>query len=204
MTSDWDSRTPITLLARLRQDPQDRKAWDEFVARYRPKIHAWCTAWGLQPADADDVTQTVLVKLVQKMQHFQYDPARSFRAWLRTVTQHAWNDFTDGLRREAGSRAPDLGALETAEARADLAQRLNDEFDHELMDLALKSVRERVAAHTWEAFLLTTLNGLSGAEAAQKLNQPVAHVFVAKHRVQKMLQEEIRRMEGEGEETPPS
>ncbi|MFO0878189.1 MAG: sigma-70 family RNA polymerase sigma factor [Gemmataceae bacterium] len=196
MSTNWDSQTPVTLLARLQQNSQDTVAWNEFVARYQPKILAWCTAWGLQPADAEDVTQNVLLKLVSTMRTFQYDPARSFRAWLRTVTQHAWSDFTEGLRRVETARVPDVGVLATAEARSDLAQRLAEEFDHELMDLALKSVHDRVSAHTWEAFRLTTLEGLAGAEVAARLGQPVAHVFVAKHRVQKMLQEEIRRLEG--------
>jgi hypothetical protein len=33
-----------------------------------------------------------------------------------------------------------------------------------------------------------------GADAAQKLQIPVVHVFVAKHRVQKMLQDEVRML----------
>ncbi len=38
----------------------------------------------------------------------------------------------------------------------------------------------------------TAVEGLSGAAAATKLDMPVAHVVVAKNRVQKMLQEEAR------------
>jgi hypothetical protein len=37
---------------------------------------------------------------------------------------------------------------------------------------------------------------MSGAEAAACLSMPVASVFKAKSNVQKMLQEEIARMEG--------
>jgi RNA polymerase sigma-70 factor (ECF subfamily) len=198
MSKEPDSRTPATLLSRLRQDPQDQQAWDEFVRRYRPKIHGWCSAWGLQPADADDVTQNVLVKLAQKMRHFQYDPARSFRAWLRTVTQHAWSDFTADLQPRAGGG--DLTGLQTLEARGDLAQRLSEEFDQELLEAALESVKGRVAPQTWEAFRLTTMDGLPGAEAGRRLGLLVGTVFVAKHRVQKMLQEEIQRLETPGQD----
>ena len=53
-------------------------------------------------------------------------------------------------------------------------------------------IKGRVKPATWEAFQLTAIEGLSGADAAHKLGIPVAHVFVAKHRVQKMLQEEVR------------
>ena len=38
MPQDDPSQTSVTLLGRLRQDPYDRAAWDDFVLRYRPKI----------------------------------------------------------------------------------------------------------------------------------------------------------------------
>jgi RNA polymerase sigma-70 factor (ECF subfamily) len=53
-------------------------------------------------------------------------------------------------------------------------------------------VKRRVKPVTWAAFQLTTLDGLSGVAAAQRLQMPVAHVFVAKGRIQKMLQRETR------------
>jgi RNA polymerase sigma factor (sigma-70 family) len=190
-----DSTTSLTLLARLRKDPLDQEAWTEFVRRYRPKIHRWCCEWGLQPMDAEDVTQDVLLKLSQKMRDFQYDPARSFRAWLKTVTQHAWSDYVSGRQAGVGG---EHARLQTLEARADLTRQLSEEFDHELMETAMQVVRQRVAPQTWEAFRLTALEGLSGAEAARQLGVAVANVFVGKHRVQKMLRDEIRRLEEPG------
>ncbi len=194
MATGRDSHTSISLLARVREDPRNEEAWGEFVRRYRPKILGWCREWGLQEADADDVTQIVLAKLAEKMRDFRYDPAGSFRAWLRTVTYHAWSDFVAGERRETGKRRG-AGRLETAEARADLQRQLEEAFDRELLEVAMEQVRQRVAPTTWEAFRLTAVEGLSGAEAAQRVGMPVAHVFVAKHRVQKLLQEEVRQRE---------
>ena len=57
-------------------------------------------------------------------------------------------------------------------------------------------IQKRVKPATWDAFRLTALEGLSGQEAGQRLNMPVAHVFVAKNRVQKLLQDEVRLMKG--------
>jgi RNA polymerase sigma-70 factor (ECF subfamily) len=59
-------------------------------------IRAWCVKWGLQSSDADDVAQDVLLKLLNAMRNFRYDPSRSFCAWLRTVTQSALSDFAAG------------------------------------------------------------------------------------------------------------
>jgi DNA-directed RNA polymerase specialized sigma24 family protein len=104
---------------------------------------------------------------------------------------HDHVEFADGPDREGG----DLTRLQTLEARTDLADRLNEEFDRELLELAMEAVKQRVEPQTWEAFRLTTIEGLSGAEAGSRLGQLVGTVFVAKHRVQKLLVEEIRRLE---------
>jgi RNA polymerase sigma-70 factor (ECF subfamily) len=198
MADDSVGQTRLSLLSRLRRDPEDPSAWDEFVGRYGPKIDGWCRRWGLQDADAQDVAQIVLVRLAAKMRGFVYDPARSFRAWLKTLTRHAWSDFvSDRQRAVAGSG--DTGMFEilhTIEARDDLERHLEEAFDLELLQLATANVRERLAPHTWEAFHLTAVEGLSGAEAASRLGMPVASVFKAKSNVQKMLQQEIARLEG--------
>jgi RNA polymerase sigma-70 factor (ECF subfamily) len=194
--ADVESQTSATLLARLRQVPADQAAWAQFTERYGRKIYAWCRQWNLQQADAEDVTQTVLVKLAEKMRTFDYDPARSFRAWLKTITRHAWSDYWSGRKAvvaAGGSHA--LEMLHTVEAREDLVRRLDGEFDRELLDEAMARVRLRVLPRTWEAFERTALRGQSGAEAAKALDMKVATVFVAKGKVQKMLQEEMRKLE---------
>lgn len=201
MGSMSDSRTRITLLGRLRRDPTNEAAWAEFVEHYGRKVYGWCRKWNLQEADAEDVTQNVLVKLAAKMRDFTYDPSRSFRAWLKTLTNHALSDFQESRRR------PGLGSgdsavyqlLQNVAAGADLVKHLEAEFDRELLQEAMHRVRLRVAPQTWEAFRLTALDGLSGAEAAARIPMAVAQVFVAKRRVQKMLREEVARLEGPDE-----
>ena len=51
------------LLQRLLRCPTDAAAWDQFVRRYSGTIYHWCRRYRLQDADAQDVTQMVLVKL---------------------------------------------------------------------------------------------------------------------------------------------
>jgi RNA polymerase sigma-70 factor (ECF subfamily) len=189
--------TRVTLLAQLRQDPSDQAGWDEFVERYGRHIYRWCRRWKLQDADAEDVTQDILVKLTRKLRAFAYDPSRSFRGWLKTVAHHAWRDFEDG-RRHARPASGD-GQVEelmlTLEARDDLARKLEEAFDLELLEAAKARVRLRVAPHTWEAFRLAALEGLPVAEVAARARLQVAMVYVAKSKVQKMLREEIEKLE---------
>jgi RNA polymerase sigma factor (sigma-70 family) len=190
-------RTSTSLLGRLRQDATDQAAWSEFVRRYGGPIYRWCRQWHLQEADAQDVTQTVLVKLSQKLRTFTYDPARSFRAYLKTLARYAWCDFLAERKQPgAGTGATEvLRALEAVQAGDDLVQRLNEHFDQEVLEEAQARVQQRVEPHTWEAFRLTAMERLSGARAAAQLGLKVATVFKAKSKVQKMLQEEVARLE---------
>lgn len=188
-----DSSTSLTLLQRLRMDTQSEQAWEQFVQRYHPRIRQWCRQWGAQEADADDVAQAVLTKLTQRLRTFRYDPSRSFRAYLKTMTQNVWSDLL-AMRQRGGMPGDSrtLRLLDSLEARQDLERRLAEDFDHELLDNAFKNIQERVSPQTWEAFRLTALEGLSGANAAQRLDMPVAHVFVAKQRVGKLLNQFVQ------------
>jgi RNA polymerase sigma-70 factor (ECF subfamily) len=189
--------TGVTLLARLRQLPTDQAAWDMFVECYGRHIYRWCRQWKLQDADAEDVTQNILVKLARKLRDFVYDPSRSFRGWLKTLTHHAWRDFVDSPRcaQAAGGDGQVWELMRALEAREDLVQRLQQAFDHEVLEAATVRVRLRVAPHTWEAFRLVVLDGLPVAAVGAKVQMQVAMVYVAKSKVQRMLQEEIQRLE---------
>jgi RNA polymerase sigma-70 factor (ECF subfamily) len=191
------STTDVSLLMRVGHDPGNEQAWRDFVKRYGRQIYLWCRRWQLQDADAEDVTQNVLVILAEKMREFRYDASGSFRAWLKTVTQHAWSKYVARLQRpgQGSGDSSVLSQLHTLEARDELAAKLEEEFDRELLDLAMLRVAQRVEPHTWQAFQLLALDGLSGAEVASRLSMPVAMVYVAKSRVQKLLQETISQLE---------
>jgi RNA polymerase sigma-70 factor (ECF subfamily) len=197
MPSPSVMQTSASLLGRLRSDPADQAAWTEFVRRYAPQIYRWCNKWKLQDADARDVTQTILLKLAEKMRTFSYDPARSFRAYLKTLVRYACCDFLDDRRR------PDLGSgdtavleeLASAAARDDLLAHLDAVFDLELLEEAMTRVQQRVEPHTWDAFRLTAIERLSGSVVAEQLRLKVATVFKAKSKVLNMLREELARLE---------
>jgi RNA polymerase sigma factor (sigma-70 family) len=197
MTTSSAIRTSPSLLGRLRKSERDESAWSEFVNRYGSKILQWCRGRKVQEADAHDITQTILLKLAEKMRTFEYDPTRSFRAYLKTITNYALIDFLESRSRagiaDGGSVA--LEVLHTVEAREDLVQHLNSTFDQELLEQAMERVRIRVEPHTWGAFCMTAIEGISGSEVAEKLKIKVATVFKARRKVQQMLQEEIRKLD---------
>jgi RNA polymerase sigma factor (sigma-70 family) len=194
---DHPSQTSLTLLGRLRQNPLDQAAWNEFVLRYRPKILQWCLRWRLQESDAQDVTQAVLLKLNGLMATFTYDPSRSFRGWLKTLAHHAWRDLIAERRRcgHANAESQMVELFENLEAGDDLVGHLEIEFRRELMDQAMVLVQSRVAPRTWDAFRLTAIEGSSGAAVAAQLEMKIAQVYVAKSEIKKMIRDEIRKLE---------
>jgi RNA polymerase sigma-70 factor (ECF subfamily) len=166
----------------------DTAAWDEFARQYRPKIYQWCRDWGVQEADADDVAQLVLAKLLKLLGAFEYDPAKSFRGWLKTVSRRVWSDLRERHDRVVGGDS----LIRTAEAHADLEAQLEATYDYELLELAMEKVKNRVEPSTWEAFRLTAIEGVPAATVAQRLVMAVGNVYVAKHRVQKLLHQAIK------------
>jgi RNA polymerase sigma-70 factor (ECF subfamily) len=129
---------------------------------------------------------------------FDYDRARSFRAWLKTVAQNAWHDFGKSHWREL-TQDPDRfqAILDARAALDDLRSRIEDAHDRELLELAMRRVEKRVKPANWRAFQVTAIEGRTGADAAKDLGMPVARVFIGKHRVERMLEEGIRILMGE-------
>jgi RNA polymerase sigma factor (sigma-70 family) len=192
-----DSKTSRTLLGRLAVSPPDDKAWEEFVDRYGPRIIHWCRAWRLQDADVLDVSQAVLTKLSVRLKQFEYDPTGSFRRWLRTLVERTVVDLLGARDRKPAGATPYIELLENVEARADLVRRLEEEFDLELLELAVAQVRQRVAPRTWEAYDLTAREGCPAPEVAARLQMNVATVYKAKSSVIQLLQAEVRKLEGD-------
>jgi RNA polymerase sigma-70 factor (ECF subfamily) len=190
--------TSATLLDRVGLSPNDQVAWARFVGLYGSRIRGWCRQWGLQAADSEDVTQDVLLRLAQKLRTFHYDPSRSFRGWLRTVTQNALADHLSDRKRQCSGSGDDdvLDQLRSVQARDDLIEHLKDQFDAEIVAVACARARARVEPQTWEAFRLTAHESLSGDIVAARLGMSRATVFKAKSRVLEFVREEIKRLDG--------
>jgi RNA polymerase sigma factor (sigma-70 family) len=193
MSRDSRSRTRTTLLRRLVATTADKNAWSEFVEHYGSRIFRWCRGSGLQEADAEDLTQDLLLKLTIHMKTFAYDPTKSFHAWLKTITNYA---LIDSFKKNR--RAQEL--LDNLASHKRLIQELQSEFDRELLEEAMVRVELRVEQATWEAFRFVGIEGLSAREAAIQLGVPESHIRVHKGRVAKMIREEIRKLEGQDAE----
>lgn len=144
-----------------------------------PAVRRWALVHTGDPADADDLTQDVMIQMIRRLDSYQGD-AR-FSTWLYTVTRNAASDRFRVARRRAriledpkavesvapsGQPAPD-GGLDAGKVRSAVMR-----FFREL------PLRQR------EVFDLVELQGLTSPEAAEHLGiEPVsvrANLFKAR------------------------
>jgi len=185
--------TSIDLLGRMKRDPRSTAAWSEFSRIYDPLIRSWCRDRGVSDVDVDDIGQDVRLKLLSVFGRFLYDPARTFRGWLRTVVEHAVADHRRRLNR-LGQGSGSTEVLRVLQVVPDRSHDQADQFDRELLERAMANVRARVSEENWKAFLLNGIEGRPVAEVESELGIHAGKVYVARCRIQKMLSREIRQL----------
>jgi RNA polymerase sigma-70 factor (ECF subfamily) len=179
--------TPASLLERLRQ-PGEQQAWGRFVDLYTPLLYYWARRLGLPSAAAADLVQEVFVVLVRKLPEFRYDPHKSFRNWLRTITHNKWREHR---RRRGPALAVAAGRLEDLPDQDDTGAFEEAEYRRHLVGRALELVQPEFPDTTWAAFREYVVCGKSAAEVAAALNISPGTVYAAKSRVLSRLRQEI-------------
>lgn len=179
--------TRPTLLSRVR-DPADQAAWAEFDARYRDLIFRYCRRCELPVADAEDVRQLVMVRLVRALPKFKYDPARGrFHDYVYRVTKSAISDFRacPASRSQAVLDDEAIARLNTDDGRAD------ETFEQEWLDnhlrLALASVRETSDPRSVTVFE-RLLAGASIEQAATEFGMTIDAAHKVKQRIRDRVQ----------------
>jgi RNA polymerase sigma-70 factor (ECF subfamily) len=179
--------TPASLLERLRQ-PAAEEAWSRFVKLYTPLLVGWAGRLGLREADTADLVQDVLVRLVRELPAFRYDPKRSFRAWLCTVTLNVWRN----RRRPEAPRAVNPAALDgLAGANGADASLEEREYRHWLVGRAVQLMKADFQPSTWKACWECVVVGRPAAEVAAELGLSVGAVYMARSRVLSRLRQEL-------------
>jgi RNA polymerase sigma factor (sigma-70 family) len=130
---------PKDLIARARTG--DNQAWGDLYREFAPAIFRFCRRALPSKEDAEDATMEIFMKLREKL--MQYDPTRSFSAWLyRVAANHCW----DMLRRRKARHDKDMDdidelPLETPEPNQ--LERLIEERNSEEVRKALSKMGER-------------------------------------------------------------
>lgn len=180
--------TQPTLLSRLR-DMEDQSAWREFDDRYRELILRYCRRKGLQPADAEDVRQMVMLNLARQLGSFRYRPELGrFRGYLGRTVGNAIHRYFRRPRRE-------LLGLDLDGAAADDRQE-DPEWEAEWMShhyrLAMDTVRKSAQPRSVEVFEHLLAGGCP-EEAARRFSLSKAAVHKVKQRMRDRLKQLIAR-----------
>jgi RNA polymerase sigma factor (sigma-70 family) len=128
--------SPVARLVTQARDG-DKQAWDAIVDRYAPLIWAICRRYRLDRPDADDVSQSVWLRLVDQLAVIR-DPA-ALPGWIATTTRRECGRVVGVARkREALGYAQDVAEIPdsdpaAAEAEVLMAERnaaLREAFRH--------------------------------------------------------------------------
>jgi RNA polymerase sigma-70 factor (ECF subfamily) len=196
------SQSPETrpsLLVRLK-DRADQEAWHEFTDIYQPVIYRLARRKGMQHADAEDLTQSVLMAVAKAVERWEHDPRRArFRTWLHRVAQNAIiNALTRGtsdrgsgdtgllalLNKQQGKEGPDSNLLRL-------------EYRRETFRWAARQIRDEFQPATWDAFWLSAVEQRSVEEVARQLGKTPGSIYAARSRIIRRMKEKVAELDEE-------
>jgi len=149
------------------------------------------------------VVQETIVAVAKQMPTFRYDAAGSFKAWLLQITRRR---IVDPFRKrppweQHGGPPPGDETSRTATAERIPAEELNlqpvwdEEWQRNLMEAALARVKARITPRQYQIFDLYVLKEWPVREVTRTLNVNAAQVYLARHRVSRLVREELQRLE---------
>lgn len=203
--------TSSTQLRAIR-DWRNNHAWVDFQRKYDPFLRSCCQTLRLDERTADEVCQLTWIEVARRMKSFVYDPQKSFRGWLYTVCTRKARDYLKKTRNHAvfSLEERDEASLTYTSPSCREASMYGDDGQDENTFLTLwlrraeevqAAVRARVQPQTWEAFWLLAVSDWGLEETVQALGISHASAYKAKERVIRRLQEEGRRVYGDGPES---
>jgi len=193
--------TRDSLLIRI-ADARDQAAWEQFARIYRPVVYNVARMRGLQDADAQDVAQQVLLSVSKSLPNWERrDESTRFRHWLCRTARNATINM---LTRQPKDRAIGGGLVPVDipenQVDSELDSRLVREYRRQLFRQAAEHVRSRADATTWQAFAMTMIDGLTIAEAAERLQRSEAVIYAARSRIMRRLRDTVKDMEEDADE----
>lgn len=179
------------------QDPANRDAWDLFARIYRPVIVRIAMARGLQHADAQDLSQQVLMAVATAIGTWaKRDDSTRFRNWLSRVTKNA---ILNALTRRPMDQA--VGGSSIEELLREVVDRdeattafLENQLRRELYLQAAEMIKAEFRTDSWQSFELSVTGKLTIEEVAQQLGKSVGAIYTARSRIMFRLRETMAEL----------
>lgn len=165
---------------------------------YTPVVRRVARSRGFQEADTDNLVQEVFLRVAQSIDVWlERDDRGRFRPWLVRIAR---NMAIDLLRQRASRKlgvdnAESVLSMQTQQRTNEIEALVNVEYDRAVFDWAARQVETMVEQHTWQAFWLTHVEGLSVSQAAEQLNVRPANIYFGRSRVMSRLRELVKQFE---------
>lgn len=196
-------KTRHTLLARLK-DWEDNESWMEFFDTYSGLIYNTALKMGLTEQEAEEALQETMLSVAKKIKEFQCNPrAGSFKAWLLNLTR--WR-IKDILRKRPPPAEP-LHKKDTSTGHLALEETIpspngceiekiwDTEWEDVIWDAAIKKVKKEVSPEQFQIFHLYVVKKTPVSKITKMLGVSATSVYLAKHRIGKLIQKEIKRLQ---------
>jgi len=198
--------TRKSLLSRIK-NWEDPDSWRDFFDTYWRLIYGTARKAGLSDAEAQDIVQETVLSVARNIEGFKYDPAVcSFKSWMLQLTR--WRIINQLKKRsaEAGRFVTTTGVpTKPSDGTAtidrvpdptgnDLEAIWESEWENNLLNAALERVKRRVTPGQFQIYDLHCLEGWPVWKVAQTLGINVGRVYLAKHRVGRLLRHEIQSL----------
>jgi len=193
--------TRDSLLSRLKRW-DDHDSWRDFFNTYWKLVYGVAVKAGLTDQEAQEVVQETVITVARRIPEFEYNPENcSFKTWLLNLTR--WR-IVDQIRKRKPGRVQMRSDQSTRTALVermpdpagfDLDAVWNEEWEHYVMEAAIKKVKRKVKPEQYQMFDLCTFKEWPVKKVARELGVSLGTVYLARHRVAGLLRKEIKQIE---------
>lgn len=189
--------TRDSLLLRV-ADQRDFAAWEQFSRIYGPVVYRVARRNGLQDADAHDVVQQVMIAVSKALPKWERrDEKTRFRHWLLRIARNTIINLLTRRPMDVAIGGLDILGADVAERESDFDLQVDTEYRRQLFRLAAEQVRAQSDETTWQAFAMTTIEGVSVFETSVKLERTEAVVYASRSRIMRRLRDAVQKLKEE-------
>ena len=180
--------TPISLLSRV-CNPTDSGAWREFDAIYRPMLRRYASSCGLDVHDVDDVVQSCLATIHQRIVDFSHDrKVGRFRAWLRTMV-------INRVRNQIAKRRPQEATTQDLQGEQQRELLPEQQFDriwwNEHLRFYLAQIQSVVDQKSYLAFESYVIEQIDAADVCRRFDLTRQQLYKLKWQMTQRLRHKM-------------
>ena len=196
--------TRSTLLVRLK-DLDNQQAWQEFFDVYWTLLFNFARRAGLNESDAEEVVMDTVETVARKIEDFEYNRQTGrFKSWLLTIVRFKLGDRFRKKKRQAEkgevASLDEIAEGQVMDADAPELEKIWDaEWQKRMIDMALERVKQLVGHKQYQIFHCYVIQEQAAEDVAEFLEVSKAQVYVAKNRVGKLFEAELKLLAAEEE-----